>query len=64
MQGPAYTITEIAALLARQVAKLTGLGAPYSRAVATVAERQGIEPAVVDRLVGRHEDESADRTAA
>ena len=64
MLGPAYTITEIAALLARQVAKLTDVGAPRSRAVAAVAERHGIEPAVVDRLVARHEDESADRTAA
>lgn len=64
MQGPAYTITEIASLLARQVAQLTGLGVPRSRAVAAVAERHGIEPAVVDRLVAGHRDESAYRTAA
>jgi len=64
MQGLPYTITEIAALLARQVARLTGLGLPRPRAIAAIAERHGIEPAVVDRLVARYEDESADRTAA
>lgn len=64
MQGPAYTITEIAALLARQVAELTRLGMPSPRAVAAVAKRHGIDPAIVDRVVARYEDEPADRTAA
>lgn len=53
MHGPPLTIDEIAALLGREVAALTRLGAGPERVAFTLAERHRIPLETVERLVAR-----------
>jgi hypothetical protein len=63
MHGPQLTVAEIAELLARQVSQVVALGTTRLHAIDIVARRHGIERAVVDRLVARHDAPSGQAAA-
>lgn len=55
MHGPALTLDERAALVARQVADLRDLGAGLDRAVRTVAHRHRISYRTLTQLLVYHQ---------